>query len=220
VIGTFLRRLLGRSGESAPVATGLPYWEQRAQQHGARSVLDIRHSEEEVTAVTDWQKSILFPHLQRKLRGDERLVLDFGCGPGRFTVGLAELARCRGLGVDPIQSLLDLAPAHPAVEYRRLEEGRIPVEDHVVDVVWICLVLGTITEEKSLRASVAEIERVLRPGGILFLVENTARKKDRPHFRYRSIAEYRSLFPSSHLEHLGDYYDKKERISILAGNRL
>ena len=193
MIEQFIRRLLGRSGEPAPAETGLPYWEKRAQQHGLRSVLDIRHTEEEITAVTEWQKSILFPHLQRQLRGDERLVLDFGCGPGRFTPGLAELADCRVVGVDPIQSLLDLAPTHPRVEYRRIEESHIPIEDDTVDVAWICLVLGTITDEETLRASVAEIERVLRPGGLIFLVENTAKKKSKPHFRFRSIREYRSL---------------------------
>lgn len=213
----FIERLLGRGSERRPAETGLPYWERRAQQHGARSVLDIRHTQEEAAAVTEWQKSILFPHLQRQLRGNERLIVDFGCGPGRFTTDLAELARCSVIGIDPIESLLNLAPAHPSVEYRRIEKGRIPVEDDAADVAWISLVLGTITDENMLRATVAEIERVLRPGGLIFLVENTAGKKNKPHFHFRTIQEYRSLFIGARLEHLDDYYDRKERISIFAG---
>lgn len=217
MIERFVRKLLRRNGEPEPAESGLPYWEKRARRHGARSVLDIRRTEEEMPAVTERQKAVLFPHLQRHLRGDERLILDFGCGPGRFAPGLAELAGCRVLGVDPIQSLLDLAPEHPQVEYRRIEEGRIPVEDGTVDVAWICLVLGTITEEEALRATVAEIERVLRPGGLVFLVENTTRAKSLPHFRFRTVEEYRSLFGSRRLEHLDDYYELKERISVFAG---
>lgn len=217
MIKRLVRKLLGRGGEPAPVEVGLPYWERRAQKYGARSVLNIRHTEEELTAVTGWQKGILFPRLQQQLRGDERLVLDFGCGPGRFTPGLAELAGCRAVGVDPIHSLLELAPAHPQVEYRPIEDGRIPIEDDAVDVAWICLVLGTITDDEALRASVAEIQRVLRPDGLVFLVENTAERKSPPHFRFRSIQEYRALFGGAPLEHLDDYYDLKERISILSG---
>lgn len=215
-IRKFFRSLLRRE-EHATGPSGLPYWEERAQQHGARSVLDIRHTEEEMAAITEWQQGILFPHLSRQLKGDERLVLDFGCGPGRFSPDLAELTGARVVGADPIQSLLDLAPAHPRVQYRRIEDGRIPIESDTVDIAWICLVLGTITDDDALRATAAEIRRVLRPGAVVFLVENTTRKKSLPHFRYRSIEEYRALFPGAGLEHLDDYHDRKERISIMAG---
>jgi len=210
-----LRRLLGRGRDEAE--SGVPYWEQRARQYGARSVLNIRHTAEEMAAVTEWQKGILFPHLQRQLSGGEQLLLDFGCGPGRFTPALAEMVGCRAVGVDPIQSLLDLAPAHPDVEYRRIDDGRIPLEDSAADIAWICLVLGTITDDDALRASVAEIGRVLRPGGLVFLVENTAEKQSIPRFSFRSVDAYRSLFPGARLEHVDDYYDVEERISILAG---
>lgn len=217
MIRRFFRKLFGRGGDPGPAPTGLPYWEQRARQHGARSVLDIRHTEEEMAAVTESQKSVLFPHLSRQLRGDERLLLDFGCGPGRFSPGLAEMTGCRVIGVDPIQSLLDLAPEHPRVEYRRVEQGRIPLEARSVDVIWICLVLGTITRDEGLGETLEEIRRVLRPGGLLFLVENTARKKSLPHFRFRSVDEYGSLFPDIRLEHLDDYHDMGERISVFSG---
>lgn len=220
MIRRFFRRLFGGDSQAGSEPSGLPYWEERAQQHGARSVLDIRHTEEEMAAVTERQKGILFPHLKGRLRGDERLVVDFGCGPGRFSPDLAEATGARVVAVDPIQSLLDLAPAHRRVEYRRIEDGRIPVDSGTADVVWICLVLGTITEDDALRDTAAEIQRVLRPGGLIFLVENTAAKKSLPHFRFRSIEEYRSLFDGVRLEHLGDYRDRKERISIMAGSGL
>lgn len=198
----------------------LAYWERRARELGARSVLNLGHSEAEMEEITRLQTEILFPILRRHLRGYEEVVLDFGSGPGRFTPGLAKLVGGRAIGVDPIQSLLDAAPRTGNVEYHRIENGRIPLSDRSVDVVWITLVLGTITDDAALRQSVAEVERVLREGGILFLVENTAEKRDKRHFEFRPVSFYASLFPSIPLiQHEGDYYDFGERISILVGRK-
>ncbi len=49
------------------------------------------HSEEEVAAHTCFQKDRLFPVLRDQLTGGERTILDFGCGPGRFTPDLAQM---------------------------------------------------------------------------------------------------------------------------------
>lgn len=206
---------MGGAGES-----DLAYWERRASELGARSVLNVGHSEDEMEEITRLQTDILFPILRRHLRGDEEVVLDFGSGPGRFTPGLATLVGGRAIGVDPIQSLLDAAPRTADVEYRRIENGRIPLPERSVDVVWITLVLGTITDDTVLRQSVAEVERVLRDGGLLFLVENTAEKRDRRHFEFRPVSFYASLFPSIPLiQHEADYYDFGERISVMVGRK-
>lgn len=200
-------------------ASDLRWWERQGRRLGPRAVLHFGHTEEEMAAVTEWQRGILFPLLARQLRGDERLALDFGCGPGRFTRGLADLLGGRAVGVDPTQALLDLAPQADSVEYKLLENSRIPMEDESVDVAWICLVLMCITEERALQRSAAEIHRVLRKDGLVFLVENTQQRGDLPHLRYRSVEDYRSLLSFADLEHVGDYYDLGERISILAGRK-
>lgn len=197
----------------------LEHWEELARKHGARAVYHLGHSEAELDSVTRHQMETLFPILHRHLRGDEKLLLDFGSGPGRFTPALAELINGRAIGVDPIQRFLDMAPRTERVEYRLLENGRIPLPDESVDVVWVSLVLTAIPEDSTLRQSVAEIERVLRPGGLLFLVENTHERPDLPHLAYRPISFYASLFPSTPLRHEGDYYDLGERISILVGRK-
>jgi SAM-dependent methyltransferase len=200
--------------------TDLEYWERRAREHGARSVLNLGHTAAELEEITRLQMQILFPILKRHLTGQEKIVLDFGSGPGRFTPGLAALVGGRAIGVDPIQSLLDLAPRAEGVEYRRIENGRVPLADRSVDVVFISLVLGTITDEAALRQSVAEVERVLRDGGLLFLVENTAERRSKTHFEFRPIEFYASIFPSIPLiKHEGDYYDFGERISVMVGRK-
>jgi len=211
-------RLLGRGGDF-DAFDGIGYWQERARKHGVRAVLNIRHTPEEVEAETRRQREILFPLLAAELRPDDCLLLDFGCGPGRFTPALAETTGGRVVGVDPIQHLLDLAPPHPRVEYRRMQQGAIPLPDASVDVVWICLVLTAIPDAAVLRATVDEVERVLRPGGLLFLVENVHRRKNPPHLRFRPEEEYLGMFPAVPLRRVGEYVDLEERISVMAARK-
>jgi SAM-dependent methyltransferase len=191
-------------------------WEDRAQRFGVRAVLNLGHSEGEILRVTEGQRRELYPLFRASLRGDERLVLDFGCGPGRFTGDLAQIVTGRAIGVDPIRHLLDLAPSHPSVEYRPMSEGQIPLESGSVDAVWICLVLGGIHGE-TLRATLRELRRVLKPSGLLFLVENTTKGRGNAFWAFRSVAAYQRLLTPVPLEHIHDYDDLGERISVMRG---
>jgi SAM-dependent methyltransferase len=195
--------------------TGVRYWQKRAAVHGKRAVYDLRQPPDELDRVTKEQIAQLFPPLKSLLRGDERAVLDFGCGPGRFTCQLADLIRGRAIGVDPIKTFLDLAPRAHNVEYRLISKKTIPLPDATVDVIWSCIVLGTI-QTKKIAGTVRELKRVLKTGGLIYLVENTTPgRQNLPQMTYRSIAEYQSFFGA--LEHIGGYEDFGENISILAG---
>jgi SAM-dependent methyltransferase len=198
---------------------GAAYWEKRARRLGARAVFHVGHSEDELEAVTRKQRDEIYPHFSRCLRGDEEVVLDFGCGTGRFTDDLAGMIGGRAVGMDTTAALIDLAPMSDRVCYEVCPEGKIVLADDSVDVVWICLVLGCITNASVLSDTVSEIERVLKDGGLLFLVENTARRLSTPTFAFRPVSEYATLFPGVPLDHLHDYYDLGERISVLAGRR-
>jgi ubiquinone/menaquinone biosynthesis C-methylase UbiE len=199
--------------------SGTRYWQKRAKQHGQRSVFNLQHPEEELETVTQMQKDILFPILRQQLPGNEHLVLDFGCGPGRFTHDLAEIIQGKAIGVDPIKTLLDLAPQYPDVEYKVMKEADIPIETNSIDIVWICIVLGGITNENLLQKSIAEIDRVLKKTGLVFLVENTSDQPDQPHWQYRSVEMYQRLFKFVDLNHITDYNDLDERFSIMAGRK-
>lgn len=200
--------------------SGLEYWERRVREYGRLSVLNTDHSEDEFDNVTLWQKSILLHLLESRLNGYERVVLDYGCGTGRFTRDLAKLIQGRAIGVDPIAALIDMAPRTDNVEYLLLEKGVIPLSESSVDVVWICLVLGCITSEKELSLTIKEINRILREDGLLFIIENTTDRPDLPYYIYRPVEQYQSLFTFSRLEYLTDYYDLGERISVMSGRKL
>lgn len=213
------RRIVRIVRDSVRPESPAAVWERRARQYGARAVFNLAHSEVQLAQVTEMQKREIYPHVRAALNGQERFALDFGCGPGRFTRDLAEMIGGRAIGVDTTRAFIDMAPRAPMVEYRHMEAGRIPVADADVDLVWICLVLGGVVEQRVLDASVQEINRVLRPGGLLVLIENTSSAPDAAHWKFRSVADYRALFPFVPLEHKSDYFDASERISIMTGRK-
>jgi len=194
-------------------------WEKRAKRYGARAVFNIGHSDEDVGNVTRLQKEKIFPFLQQALTGREETILDFGCGPGRFTLDLAKLIGGTAIGVDPIQRFLDMVSKQDGVEYRLMEESIIPVVDKSIDVVWICLVLGGIIDQYVLRKIILEVERVLNDEGLVVLIENTTDVKDTEYWKFRSVEFYQSLFFFTKLKHLSDYCDLNERVSIMIGRK-
>lgn len=195
------------------------YWRERTRASGVAAVLNRANAASDIVAITARQQAILYPLLMRELRRSDRSVLDFGCGPGRFSVDLAVLSGGRVLAVDPVAELLAQAPRHEAVSYRVLRRGRIPAPDQSIDVAFVCLVLGGLVEDRLLDQALVELRRVLRPDGLLFLVENTSALPDTTHWAFRSESRYRDLVKVIPLRSLGAYVDRGEQISVLAGRR-
>jgi ubiquinone/menaquinone biosynthesis C-methylase UbiE len=201
-------------------SSGIDYWIRRANHLGARAVLNLATTAKDADRVTARHKRLLFPLLRRALEGSERVVLDFGCGAGRFTADLAALIDGNAIGIDPVPSLIDLAPrADPRIRFLVLDEGTLPLPDEHVDVIWICLVLAAIVDLDVLLQTVAELDRVLRPGGLLFVAELTERKPDAPYIRFRSVDEYRTILGFADLTVRGTFRERGERVTVLAGRK-
>lgn len=192
-------------------------WQSLASDCGVYAVIDARHPPEEFDYVTRRQKEILLPLLRRLLHGDERTILDFGCGPGRFTGDLAELIDGKAVGYDVTTRLIELAPVHPGVEYVHSPDFLTPNNPRF-DVIWVCLVFGGIAE-RELAPLAAKLAQALREHGLLFLVEATATAPVIGAWSIRTREQLRSLFPSLKLDHVGTYYDAGQEISVLAGRR-
>lgn len=205
-----LQRVLGRRSER--------YWRRRAAEHGRRAVLNLGHRAEDFDAITEMQRAKIFPWLATRLDGREALAVDLGCGPGRFSGLLAGLIPGCVAAVDPIDTLLKLAPPHQRVMYVRGDSAMLPIRTGSADLVWICLVLGGL-EGRLLKRTILEVARVLRPSGLLFLIENSTAKPSPVHWRYRTFEDYRRLLPFVSLAHLSDYDDLGETISIMAGRK-
>jgi len=198
--------------------TGTDYWTDRARKFGRRSVLNLSHGEDEYEEVTRRQKEEIFPYLRSVLSGHENTILDFGCGPGRFTPELALIISGKAIGVDIVPELISCAPPDKDTDYLVMEEGTVPLPNESVDVIWCCLVLGGI-KGIVLDRTLREMQRVLKWNGVLFLVENTAEEMSVEHWAFRQFNEYKELCRFAPLERLHDYEDLGQRITVMAGRK-
>lgn len=98
-------------------------------------------------------------------------ALDVGCGEGRFCRMLRDLG-VRPVGIDPTRALLDRARAlDPGGDYRDGRAERLDFADGSFDLVVSYLTLIDIPD---LDAAIAEMARVLRPGGTLLIANLTS----------------------------------------------
>jgi ArsR family transcriptional regulator len=102
---------------------------------------------------------------------EEWVVGDLGCGTGAVSEVLAPLVR-RVIGVDGSAPMLDEArrrlEGRANVELRQGELEALPLEDGCLDAATLMLVLHHLPDPA---AVLAEVARVLRPGGRLLLVD-------------------------------------------------
>ena len=108
----------------------------------------------------------LLPHLKR---GDK--VLDFGCGPGTITVGLAKTVEPgEAHGIDMEESQIDLARAaagaggHTNATFHVGDVTALPFEDGFFDAAHCHAVLMHVPDTA---AVLSEVMRVLKPGGLV-----------------------------------------------------
>jgi SAM-dependent methyltransferase len=93
-------------------------------------------------------------------------ALDAACGTGRHAAFLAELGH-RVVGVDGNEAMLAVARAKvPTGDFRFGRLEALPVDDASVDVATCALAL---THVPDLRPAIAELGRVVRPGGHVVL---------------------------------------------------
>jgi ubiquinone/menaquinone biosynthesis C-methylase UbiE/uncharacterized membrane protein YphA (DoxX/SURF4 family) len=115
----------------------------------------------------------LFPELSRDLvrrSQDVRRILDVGCGPGQFTIMIAEaVPGAEVCGVDLAPTMIELARGHatrsPAAARLRFEVGDVgalPFPDGSFDAV---ISTGSIKMWPDAVAGLREIHRVLTPAG-------------------------------------------------------
>ena len=108
----------------------------------------------------------LLPHLEPGMH-----VLDFGCGPGTISVGLARAVEPGELcGVDMEASQIEIARAaaeaggHRNATFRTADVTDLPFEDGSFDVAHCHAVLMHAPDTATV---LAEARRVLKPGGII-----------------------------------------------------
>jgi demethylmenaquinone methyltransferase / 2-methoxy-6-polyprenyl-1,4-benzoquinol methylase len=117
------------------------------------------------------------------LEGGSRRVLDLGCGTGDMTIELARLAgpAVEITGLDYSEPMLDRARQKSLkmrlgerVKFISGEATDLPFSNSYLDCVGISFAFRNLTYQNSLRdRHLAEVFRVLRPGGRYVIVESS-----------------------------------------------
>jgi 2-polyprenyl-6-hydroxyphenyl methylase / 3-demethylubiquinone-9 3-methyltransferase len=143
------------------------WWDEAGELHGLRTSMN--------PARFGYFRRVLAATLGPAVDG--ATLLDVGCGGGFLAEEFAQLG-CRVTGVDPSVASLQAARRHAddeglAIVYRHGRGERLPADDDEFDVVCCCDVLEHVDD---VDAVVAEIARVLRPGGV-FLYDTINRTR-------------------------------------------
>ena len=113
---------------------------------------------------------------------DGHRVLDVGCGLGYALRQYAARRRIEGYGIDYVQNMiegcreLDRAqpgPRRGTITYQRADVLELPFADGRFDVVTSARCLMALLDWERQKRALVEIARVLRPNGVLVLMEGT-----------------------------------------------
>ncbi|MCL6445156.1 MAG: methyltransferase domain-containing protein [Alicyclobacillus sp.] len=108
-------------------------------------------------------------------------IADVGCGPGYFTIPLAQITRGTVYAVDVSREMLDILARRAreagveGIERIQAPAEQIPLSDAAVDRVFCAFVLHEVDD---LDRVLAEFHRLLQPGGRLMILEWEKRPMD------------------------------------------
>lgn len=166
---TFLSRLLGRrSAAKAPAPAAIAQPASAPLEHAA----------------DPWFRShyhgvagIVLDLVPAECFAKGRTVVDFGCGDGATTLGVASHVEAEVIGIDLYLTFLHLAdlaqknlgtralPANLAFRQTRLGEP-LPLADASVDLVYSWSVFEHVADVPGV---LADLARITKPGGVLFI---------------------------------------------------
>ena len=157
------------------VASQMNYWDGVAQKKRFSHPLRL-----------DWLQSYLDSHAR---------VLDYGCGYGRTLVELAQAGYRNAVGVDFSASMLARCRQEfPHVSLVRNDGRTLPFESESLDAVLLFATLTCIPQDEAQRALIAEVERVLRRKGLLYISDLLLNEDARNRERYERYGEVYGAF--------------------------
>ncbi|MEV5283173.1 class I SAM-dependent methyltransferase [Streptomyces sp. NPDC051993] len=118
-------------------------------------------------------------------------VLDYGCGYGRVMAELSEHGFSHVSGVDLSPALIARGrQSMPDLRFTVLESPpTLAFPSESFDVVLLFAVLTCVPNDDAQRELVAELNRVLAPGGLLYISDLVLQDDERNRSRYTAYAE-------------------------------
>lgn len=132
----------------------------------------------------------LDPELLARYVPRDARVLDYGCGYGRLTAELTALGYGGVHGVDPSRAMIERGRReHPGLSLSRQTALRLPDADGSYDAVLLFVVLNVVPEDGDQHAILAELARLVRPGGVLYVSDVPLQRDERNVRRYEEYAQ-------------------------------
>ncbi|WP_129664814.1 class I SAM-dependent methyltransferase [Phytoactinopolyspora endophytica] len=118
-------------------------------------------------------------------------ILDYGCGYGRTMAALEQLGFDNLSGVDTSPGMIARARSlHPAMRFDVLETPpTLTCADASIDQVVLFAVLTCIPGDEAQRLLIGELNRVLKPGAMLYLSDLLVQDDQRHRDRYARFAD-------------------------------
>ena len=118
------------------------------------------------------------------------IVLDVGCGTGRFSAGLADRLGAVVIGMDPSDTMLREArrkAPHPDVKFCNGRAEGLPFIDRSLSLVFLSMVFHHLSDQD---AAIREFKRALDPDGLVCIRNSTTDLLNRvPYLKYFPRAE-------------------------------
>lgn len=128
--------------------------------------------------------------LSRHLKSSQPLILDYGCGYGRTLDDLRSAGYRNTVGADFSEGMLARCRSRqPRQNLIRNDGHALPFRDKVFDAVLLFAVLTCIPSDDDQRALLSEVERVVRPHGLLYVSDLLLNDDARNRERYARFAE-------------------------------
>ena len=114
-------------------------------------------------------------------------VLDYGCGYGRNLQALHDHGRRNTMGVDFAAAMIARARGrYPHLELKTIEGLPLDEPDGAFDAVLLFAVLTCIPGDEDQKALLAELIRLLRPGGLIYISDYPLQSDARNRARYEA----------------------------------
>lgn len=119
------------------------------------------------------QRAINTARFREIVHDKESRILDVGCGSGKFLISLMENGFRNLSGIDPERELTRNIPSQ--IKIVNCPAEQILFDDNSFDIVFIYGVLHHLKGKDAWFKSFNEINRVLKHGGYLFIIEPCSR---------------------------------------------
>ena len=169
---------------------------------------------EEKNFTTPFQKKIFEKYVKK-----DCVVVDIGCGYGRTLNELYEIGYKNLIGIDYSEKMIERGKKlYPYINFIKNDASTMNMNDNSVDSVILLGVLTCTVSNENQKSLISEINRILKPGGIVYINDFLVNDDERNVERYNSFIEKYGVYGAFELPGGGAFrHQTKEWVDELLG---